>query len=886
MTTIRYFIQRIIRFLVVWFVDTAALLITARVIPGININPVDDTPVFVVATAAALILGIVNLLIRPLILLIAMPLGWMILFLLGFFINAITLMITSALLPSFEVSTWGWAFIGGLFLSLVNTILIELLNIDNNESFYTNLVLRTASKQAVVEKGETRRGVVMLEIDGLSYHHIKKAVEDGYMPTIKRMMDEDGYKISRVDCGVPSSTPACQAGILQGNNDNMPAFRWLDKESNRMIAGGPQMAELEPLLSNGKGLLEGGSSISNMFSGDADKSILTMTKIKGGSKEEKKKRAQDMYLLMRNPYFFMRVLVLFFVDVVRELWQYWSQSRRDVQPRLNRLHNGYPFLRAATNVFLRDVGAYFTILDIVRGVPAIYTLFAGYDEVAHHSGPWTSDAMGTLRHFDQVISKIMLAVERAAPRPYEFVLLSDHGQSFGHTFEQRYGVSITDFIQGLLPEGTQAVATGGGDDGTIGVSAMMNELDNMDNHQLTGALGSTVVKQTQRVVQDNLSQQPGMQEVNPANMSLCYSGNLAQVYFDLHPRKLTLNELNEAYPGMVDAIIRHEGIGFVVAFDDEGVPMAFGKNGARNLHTGDIVGEDPLEPYGDPELRAWQVRRIVDFPSSGDLTLNSPYYPDGTVAAFEELIGSHGGLGGEQTDAFIFHPGDMHVPETRNSHEIMAILKARIGLPGSAPKTERPEEPMVSAWAPATLAAGIGQAGKWFSYAAHAVTLNREAYQEIARDIYMTGPALLITLISQIIQSLHRQGGLDVVNILLRFGIWIVAVLLLYLAAHTLRGKSDYTSTMRVAGFAQSAHIFELAGFIPVIGPLARLTALVLSLVGVMIGTAAANEFKGWRTVLLPVIFVVTIVVSIVFIESVIEGTALTVEGLLSGLGF
>jgi uncharacterized membrane protein YvlD (DUF360 family) len=885
MKSITYFIQRIIRFLAVWFIDAAALLITVWVIPGININPVDDTPVIVIATAAALILGIVNLLIRPLILLVAMPLGWMILFLLGFFINAITLMITSALLPSFDVTTWGWAFVGGLFLSLVNTILIELLNIDNNESFYTNLVLRTAAKQAVVEKGETRRGLVMLEIDGLSYHHIKKAVEDGYMPTIKRMMDEDGYKISRVDCGLPSSTPACQAGILQGNNDNMPAFRWLDKESNRMIAGGPQMAELEPVLSNGKGLLEGGSSISNMFSGDAEKAILTMTKIKG-SKEERKKRAQDMYLLMRNPYFFMRVLVLFFVDVVRELWQYWSQSRRDVQPRLNRLHNGYPFLRAATNVFLRDVGAYFTILDIVRGVPAIYTLFAGYDEVAHHSGPWTNDAMGTLHHFDQVISKIMMSIERVAPRPYEFILLSDHGQSFGHTFEQRYGVSITDYIQSLLPEGTQAVATGGGDDGTIGVSAMMNELDNMDEEKVTGRMGSAMVKQTQRVVKSNLDQQPGGEEVEPTNMTLCYSGNLAQVYFDLQPRKLTLNELNEAYPGMVDAIVQHEGIGFVVAFDDEGVPMAFGKNGARNLHTGDIVGEDPLEQFGDPELRAWQVRRIVDFPSSGDLTLNSPLYPDGTVAAYEELIGSHGGLGGEQTDAFIFHPGDMHVPETRNSHDIMAILKARIGLPGTAPKPERPEEPQVSPWAPATLAAGISQVGKWISYAGHAITLNRDAYQEIARDVYMVGPALLIAFISQLIQSLNRQGGLDAVNVLLRFGVWLAAGLLLYLAAHFLRGKSDYTSTLRVAGFAQSAHIFEFVGFIPVIGPLARITALILSFAGVWIGTAAAHELKGWRTILLPVIFAITVVVTVVFMESIIEGTALTVEGLLNDLGF
>jgi uncharacterized membrane protein YvlD (DUF360 family) len=259
-----HYFRLIIRFLVVWFVDTISLLVTAWVITGISINPVGDTPVLVVATAAALLLGIVNLLIRPLILLIAMPLGWAVIFLVGFIINAVVLMITSSLLPGLEVDGWCAAFIGGLFPSLVNTILTTLLDIDNDESFYANLVIRQAAKQSEIVEGENTRGVVMLEIDGLSYWHIQKAVEDGYMPTIKKLMDEDGYKISRVDCGLPATTPACQAGILQGNNTNIPAFRWLDKESNRILAGGQAAAEIEPELSDGHGLLEGGSSISNM----------------------------------------------------------------------------------------------------------------------------------------------------------------------------------------------------------------------------------------------------------------------------------------------------------------------------------------------------------------------------------------------------------------------------------------------------------------------------------------------------------------------------------------------------------------------------------------------------------------------------------------------
>ena len=885
MKTIAHLFRQLIRFIVVWFVDTISLLITAWVISGITLYPVEGFSVFVTATAAALLLGIVNLLIRPLILLLARPLGWIIIFLIGFIINAITLMITAGLLPGLEVDSLWAAFVGGLFLSFINTILSTLLNIDNDESFYANLVKRQAVRQREVLEGEDTRGVVMLEIDGLSYWHIQKAIDDGYMPTMKDLMDKKGYQLSRVDCGLPATTPACQAGILQGNNTDIPAFRWLDKKTNRLLAGGQAAAEIEPILSDGHGLLEGGSSISNMFSGDATKSILTFSKIKAETKEDKQKRAQDMYLLMRNPYFFMRVLVLFFVDIGQELWQGWQQRRKNVQPRLNRLHNGYPVLRAATNIFLRDVGAYLTILDIVRGVPAIYTLFAGYDEVAHHSGPWTRDAMLTLSQFDRTIGHILKAMEEDAPRPYEFILLSDHGQSFGPTFEQRYEIGILDFIKEQLPEGTSAVSSGGGDDGSIGVAAMMGELENIEDSKLAGAMGRAMVGGTQRAMQNNLDQQPGTQDVEPAKVTLCYSGNLAQVYFDLFPRKITLNELNQAYPGMVDALVQHEGIGFVVAYEDDGEPVAFGKNGARNLHTGDVIGDDPLEPFGDIELRSWQVRRIADFTNAGDLILNSTLYPDNSVAALEELIGSHGGLGGEQTDAFIFHPGDMEIPETRNSQDVMPILKSRVGLPGPTPLPEQPQEIIVDPWTWPVLSKGFGQVGKWLDYAWRAITLNREAYWEIAQDAYMTGPALLIALIAQTLQSLTSQGQFDLVNILMRIAAWFTALIMIFLATRLLRGRANFSATFRVIGFAQSAHLIELLDFLPVVGPIARVLALLLTFFGVWIGTATANEFKGWRTILLPVVYIIFIVVSVYFLVSIVEGTVLTIEGLAQDFG-
>ncbi len=885
MSSIIKIISAIARFFVVWFVDVVSLLVTAWLFPGISIQPQNGNSGIVIAVAASLLLGIVNLLIRPLILLLALPLGWIVIFLTGFFINAIVLMITSSLIAGFEVSGWVAAFFGGLFLSLVNTILTALLNIDSDESFYDNLIHRQAARLAREADKGSGRGLVILETDGLSYQRIQKAIDDDYMPTLKKMIEEDGYKISRVDCGIPPTTPACQAGILQGNNTNIPAFRWLDKKTGKLLAGGQAAEIIEPDLSDGNGLLRGGTSIGNMFSGDAATSILTFSKIKAGTPEDKKRRAHDMYLLMRNPYFFVRVLVMFFADVLLEVWQGWQQRRTNVQPRLNRLHNGYPFLRAAVNVFLRDIGTYFTILDIVRGTPVMYTLYAGYDEIAHHSGPYTHDADISLRQFDKQVARIKKVIEEKAPRPYELILLSDHGQSFGPTFKQRYGISILEFIQQQLPQGASISGSGGGDDGTIGVAAMMDELEIMEAEKQGGAVGKATIYQGQRLIHKSLSKQDSFQEAKPANVTLAYGGNGALVYFDLYPRKITLNELNAAYPGLVDKLVAHEGIGFVIAYEDDFDAVVFGKGGARNLHTGDVVGEDPLLPYGDVELRAGQLLRLADFDNSGDLILNSTLFPDGSVAALEELIGNHGGLGGEQTDAYMFHPGDMQIPETRSSQEFKAILDSRRGLPGPTPKPVRPVAPYIEPWTVANLAKGISQVGVWLRLAMQAVVLNRDAYREIAGDAYMTAPALLISLLAQAIQSVNALGKFDIVDILLRYILWFVAVLFLFMAARLLRGKRHYTSTMRVAGFAQSAHILELLGFLPLIGPMIRFISLLMVVFGIWVGTSAAHELHGWRTFLLPVLYLSAFVIGVFFLFAVIQGTGFTLNSLLIDLG-
>jgi hypothetical protein len=635
----------------------------------------------------------------------------------------------------------------------------------------------------------------------------------------------------------------------------------------------------------GNGLMRGGSSINNMMNGDAEKSVLTLADFRTEDVEQKRRRAEDIYLLMLNPYFFVRTLVLFFGDALLELWQGFKQRLRNEQPRLNRLHRAYPFLRASTTVVMRDIATYLTSLDIIRGTPALYVTWPGYDEVAHHSGPWSRDAFGVLKRYDQVIAHIRDVIARKAPRPYDLILLSDHGQSFGATFKQRYGFELKEFIEGQLPQGARVAQSVGGDDGTIAVAAMAGELENVQDQQVSGNVGRAVVGRAQRLLQQG-AERRAPAEIDPeATVTVCGSGNLAQVYFDLYPRKITLDELNTAYPGLVDALVGHEGVGFVVAYGGDGIPLAFGKHGARDLHSGQITGEDPLAPFGDVALRARQVRRIADFPHAGDLIVNSTLYPDGTVAAMEELIGNHGGLGGEQTDAFLFHPGDMAVPETANSADLYAILDARRTHPVAEAEPEAPSAQGVNAWALETLGTGLAQVGTWIRLAVRALLLDRSAYREVVQDVYMTGPALLLGLLATLVGGLVAAEGINLLLLVGRILGWLLGVLIVFGGGRLLGGTGDFTATLRGLGFAQTTNVVALLGLIPGLSGLVQIITTLLSFMATWFAGVEAQELRGWRSLILPVAVLVVLVGSLVVMGFLVSGAEFTIKSLLRELG-
>jgi uncharacterized membrane protein YvlD (DUF360 family) len=879
--SVRNILKSAVRFILVWFVNALAILLTTWLIPGFSYQSAQNAGPLVTAASAAFILGMVNFVIRPIILLLTIPLGGVVVFLFGFFANTIALMITANLLPSFAIDTWGWALLGSLVFSAINLVLTNILTIHDENSFYQHLVDRLAKRRMYPLEDPLGRGLVMLEIDGLSFHHMNKAIADGWMPNIKKMIDEDGYALSRVDCGLPSQTSACQSGIMFGDNFDIPAFRWFDKDKNKLMVSSKDASEINARYARGNGLMRSGTSINNMMNGDAQNSLLTLADLRKGNPEEKKLRAADISLLMLDPYFLTRTIILLLWDALVEIFQGFRQRIRNIQPRMNRLHKAFPLLRAATTVFMRDFAASLAKLEIIRGSPSIYITYPGYDEVAHHAGPWTKDAFGTLKQYDEVIGSIRKTIIEKAPRPYELVILSDHGQSTGATFLQRYGYDLKEFIIQQLPAGARAIQVSGGDDGTPSMGAMAAELENIQETGVSGRIGGTVSRSAANMLNKGAGTiEEGESHDEPANVTVCGSGNLAQVYFDLYPRRVKLSEFNSAYPGMVDAVVAHEGVGFVVAYDEDLSPVVLGKRGQRNLHNGNVTGVDPLAVYGEPIFRANQVRRVADFPHSGDLMVMSSVYPDGSVAAMEELIGNHGGLGGEQTDAFIFHSMDMTVPETANSADVFKILDVHRGKPGWPGVPSKPQEKHIDAWAISTLVKGIGRVRKWATLALGALFLQRNTYREIAKADIMTGPALLLGLagvLSFSVTVIH-QSTLPI--LLYQVGFWFITVLIMYLTGRLLRGKASFSSVLRVIGFAQGIYLLDLFSLIPSIAPVIRFVVSLLVFIAIWTGVAVANELRSWRSFVLPFVYILTAITSILVIYTIQTGFSLAVETL------
>jgi hypothetical protein len=589
---------------------------------------------------------------------IALPLTVLTLGLGVVLLNGAMVLLVAEIEPGLHVSSLFAGIVVSLGVTVVNTAVTSLLAIDDDAFWYRNVVRRNARRIADPVTTDVP-GLFFLEIDGLAHDVLVRAVRDGNAPTMARWLREGSYRLDRWETDWSSQTGACQAGLLHGNNDDMPAFRWWEKDLGKpIVTNHPRDAmEIERRHSDGRGLLfSNGASRANIVSGDAPHSLLTMSTAM--RRDRPGRIGQDYYAYFANPYNVLRTLALVAREVVSERWSAAQQKRRDVQPRIHRGFS-YSLMRAFATVIQRDLQVEAIIADMYAGLPVAYTTFLAYDEVAHHSGIERADALATLSQVDRQIGRIA-AARRFAPRPYRLVVLSDHGQSQGATFLDRYGKTL----EQLVHEATDSDSTAGGGhpDEALGyLGASLTEASAADT-KMAGVVRRTSKSHTVHGAVELGDGDGHSPEGELPEVVVMASGCLGLVSFPREPGRLTLERLDALYPRLVPTLRDHPGIGFLLVRSEAEGALVIGKQGVNYLDQDRCEGADPLAPFGPNAAR--HVRRTDSFEHCADIMLNSTYWGDtDEVSAFEELVGSHGGMGGTQSYPFLLHPVALELPD-------------------------------------------------------------------------------------------------------------------------------------------------------------------------------------------------------------------------------
>ena len=451
-----------------------------------------------------------------------------------------------------------------------------------------------------------RKGLVVVHLDGLSYGRLGLALERGHMPFVKTLIEKEGYEALPYRCGVPSTTPFAQAGILYGDNSEIPSYRWWDKDAGLLVvfgSGSTFSRVADRYFAGREPLTAGGACIAALYRAGATDRF-------GPPYEERHRPDQHdaggrvIAAFLLNPvtlYFWIRHGGLALFRIASEY----------LQARFSRRRTADVFVIADIyhEVVVHHLTRFALLQAMDEGLPTIYACFYTYDESSHAFGPTDPNTLRVLRHIDSTIR--LAAAKRRGNRAgvdYEIVVLSDHGQVETIPFVSADGETLGRKIARFLPD-----------------------------HAVTEHRGLAFAPDRAEPV---------------GRVEITYSGGLAHVYFAHVAGRLDASAVQSRYPGLAERVADLAGVGLVMVKDRDG--------GSLLTRDGRFPLASPLAPetrtllerFDEPEVLAAQLRRLNSFERSGDLVVFGAY--DGNKQVnFEDQVGGHGSVGGDQLHPFL-----------------------------------------------------------------------------------------------------------------------------------------------------------------------------------------------------------------------------------------
>ena len=544
----------------------------------------------------------------------------------------------------------------------------------------------------------------MLQIDALAYSDLRRALELGLCPTISRLLRE-GFALRRWFCGLPSATPYCQAGMFHGENDGIPAFRFYDKPARKVITcNAPHGVQYIRDRIHSPGALAGGSSYVNLLDGDAQTVAFTVATREKMSVYRRLGGTRMALLMALHP---IRMARMVFQGAFEWLLEEWERARGELAGRVTHSEGIFPFIRILSNVVVRELQTMAILLDVYLGVPIIYSTFMQYDELAHHFGPSSKQALVDLRRTDARIAEIWRMAQLAGGRGYDLVILSDHGMTPALSYRVQYGESLGTTVQLILDEtlvkgveGPRSLASYSEDTEYSDIGPEVVEAV----AQLTPA--SFGARSAVRRFRDWLRSRYGLREIifpekyridRTNDVVVTYSSCLALVYFAATEQRLSLEQItaDARWARLHDRLIAHPGIGLVATISRGGVNLA-GKHGRAILRDGQVEivsGENPLEIFGTEPYVLRAVESLVNQPNAGDVVLFGSF--DGyDIISFDDQVGAHGSAGGDQVYPFIISPERLglageSLEDARDIHRTVLSRYAAANLPDAPASAAR-----------------------------------------------------------------------------------------------------------------------------------------------------------------------------------------------------
>lgn len=509
---------------------------------------------------------------------------------------------------------------------------------------------------------DTRRGFLAIQIDALALEDLERAMKLGYCPTLKALIDRDGWELRKYPAGLPSATPAAQGAIFFGTKKNIPAFRWYEKQSGRVLVGSRQ-ADVQTMRDRlpRDGILRHGSSYVNLYDGGADRAIFTVAARTSQKFLQKMGGRRLAMLLLLHP---IRTVTI----VLESAWEYireeWERLKSQVRGEYTYYWWYLPFLHICTNVILRELQTLAVLLDIYTGSPAIYTTYNVYDEFAHHFGPGSRAALSSIADLDRRISEIMRMMRRLPGRPYDVYILSDHGQTPSRPYRIEFGETLGDSIVGAAKHGVLVMA-GTGDYAPAHEDVMNFLLEEIEHVSTESKLPTpNLGMRIGRWVRKQYKVFPLLPEVvkEHSGIVVTYSSSLAHVYWSEPKEPLTLDEIRADADkrALYAFLVAHKGIGVVITrvLDGAHVENMRGRgiitpNGEFTL----LDGEDPLVDYAKTNVERRAIAELASYTNAGDMVLFGAYDPERDICiCFDDQVGAHGAMGGRQFWPFIMTP--------------------------------------------------------------------------------------------------------------------------------------------------------------------------------------------------------------------------------------